>query len=325
MTDEIENEVDETAEKAKALGKEIGVVEEDEPDFEIIEEDDSSLAKNKEAAPADRDKKEREKLSNRDKRLLRKKKINEVISGKDALIQQQAERLAALEARQAEIDGRLSGINKAEIEKSYSDTQAIYAQAERDHDTAFAEGDAAKARQALVAMKEAGDRMNQLRGVYQQLPAQGAAQQQAAPAQNPRKIADDKARAWLQQNSWYSATGTDKDSIVAQRLSQELINDGYDPKSDDFWDELDSKLDQAGVGAAEEDEAEEEIIEKPKRRSTPPVSGGSARGDLKTKRTITLPTSYIEKMKREAPEIWNDPARRSRLLKERERILRENS
>lgn len=322
--DEIEEtEVDETAEKAKAIGKDIGVEKEKKPDdtgdeYEIQEEPDERIAK-KRSDPED--KKEREKLSNREKRLLRKKRINEKFSEKDAIIEAQAARLAALEAKAAQIDGRLHGINRAEVDKALLETQTVYAQAEAAHDAAFTEGDPAKARRALVTMKEADDRYRQLQGLKQKL------EHTPESPQEPREIVldpiiTDKRREWEKRNTWYDAKGSDTDSEVAKAVAGALVKAGYDPKTDDFWDELDERL-EGKISETEEPEEEiEEEAPKIKRRSAPPVGGGSARGDLKGKKTITLPTSYINTLK--ANGIYDDPVRMKKILADRARILKES-
>src|SRR6202000_2382730 len=134
---EIEDkEIDATEEKAKVIGKEIGVEENDTPDYDIQEEDDERLAKDRHGESKE-EAKEREKLSNRDKRQLRKKKINEKFNEKDAIIRAQQEKLEQFERRFAEVDNRLSGINRAEVDKAINDTAAMFSKAEQDSHAAF--------------------------------------------------------------------------------------------------------------------------------------------------------------------------------------------
>lgn len=324
MTTEHEDEIDAVEEKAKAIGKEIGVEEEEIPEFEIEEEDDSDAPVAKETAKAKEERVERDKLTNRDKRQLRKKKINDKFSEKDAIIAAQSSRLEELERRQNASDARWQGVNKAEVDKAINDTAAIYEKAKKDSLEAFNEGDGAKHLLALETMKNADDRYKQLHGMKQNIeraPAANSATNGQAK-QDPRVTK--KLKEWEARNDWYDPASGDADSAVTQTIAGVLIQEGFDPKSEEYWDELDERITKYmpdKLGAVDEDEDE---IPSPRKRSAPPVSGGAKRGDVGGKRTIKLPTSYIEKMKREAPEIWNDPKRRAKLLNDRARILKEN-
>lgn len=311
-----EDEVDDTAEKAKEIGKEIGVVDdknkEDVPDYVIQEEPDERIAKERESKP------ERPQLTNKEKRELRKRRISEKFNEKDAIIAAQQQQLEQLNRRMSEVDGRLSGINQAELQKAYNDTTAAFAQAERDHAAAFSEGDGARATQAMRVMYEAQRRIEQIETINQQI--QQPTRQPAAPQVDTLVVT--KATAWARRNSWYDASGKDADSEVAKAISGALANEGYDPKSDDFWDELDERLEKyipERIAAHEEEESEAPV--RARKRTAPPVGGGSNRGDIRGKKAISLPTSYINTLK--ANGIWDDPKRRNKVLAERDRILRE--
>jgi hypothetical protein len=93
---DIENdEIDATAEKAKDIGKELEVKDgldgkEALPDYEVIEEDDKPLAKERDT------KQERKQLTNKEKRDLRKKRVQEKFQQKDAIIENSNHRLINL-------------------------------------------------------------------------------------------------------------------------------------------------------------------------------------------------------------------------------------
>jgi len=64
---------------------------------------------------------------------------------------------------------------------------------------------------------------------------------QAAPA--PNKAQQD----WLARNPWYDTKEYDTQSDIAFTLSEKLKREGYDPRSDEFWEEIDSRMADAGV------------------------------------------------------------------------------
>jgi hypothetical protein len=111
------------------------------------------------------------------------------------------------------------------------------------------------------------------------------------------------------------------------------VRDGFDPQSDDYWDELDDRLSTKGIGDAQDDDYDDQqsqsqsqrerqtVREKPQRRS-PPVGGGNGRGDLGAGKTaVTLPTVFINALKEAG--IWDDQKRRSRAIQEHLRIKAE--
>lgn len=348
-----EVEVDETENKAREIGKQMGAVEdknpEEEEEYEIEasddEDDDRKLGKNKERDESGAEKRaEREKLSNREKRHLRNKKRHEKFAEKDQRIAAAEERARAAEEKAAkleewrkETDSRLHGINKSEVERAFNEAQRTFQIAEQDSLTAFSEGDGVRHLRAIQAMKEADDRMKLLRDTYAKLgdteTKQSVQEEDTRPKHDPRVV--NQANKWASRNDWYDPSGADEDSAIAKALAGVLANEGWDPTNKDFWDELDERLEaklQTGKKNQNEDEdedfeeeEEEDIRPQKKRRAAPPVNGSTKRGDsLNGKKTIRLPTAYVERMKREAPEIWNDPKRRKKLLDDRARILRES-
>jgi hypothetical protein len=300
-------EVDDTAEKAKEIGRELGAKEDDLPDYEVIEEtEDKPLAKERE----DRPKIERKQLTNKEKRDLRKKRVQEKFQAKDAIIEQQQTQINQLVGRLNEFEGRLSNVDRAKVDDLLAQSIASFTQAEKDHMDAFKEGDGEKATRAMRTMYDAQKRIDQLQPMKKQLEAQPSQPQREQPSVDP--IITRKANEWAKKHDWYRADGSDEDSEIAKAISAKMVNEGFDPKSDDFWDELDDRLDKRGIGVQEEDD-EEEIEEKsvPKRRA-PPVSGSTKRSDASGRVQVTLPTAYINHLKDKG--WWDDPVMKKKMI-----------
>jgi hypothetical protein len=332
MADEQEieqDEVDTTAEKAKAIGKEIGVVEDKLPekldDYEIQEEDEK-IAKEREPKAELKDSK---KMTNREKRHARMNRIKQKLDTKDETIRQQQERIAQLENWKQQVDGRLTGIDRNAVEQAINETSAAYSQAERDHAAAFAEGDGVKATKAMKDMYAAQRHVEKLQGIKKQfetMPQQQVAQPNQNQPDNSALV--NKAKAWAERNTWYDPSGKDVDSEIAKAISGVLANEGYDPTTDDFWDELDERVAERlpeKFRAMNEDDEDEEIESAPKvavkRRTGPPINGNVNRSDLSNKKKITVPTAYLEKLKANG---ITDPARIKKIALDRARILRES-
>jgi hypothetical protein len=73
-----------------------------------------------------------------------------------------------------------------------------------------------------------------------------AATRQAQQPQQPIKAADPMverlARDWMERNPWYDPHGKDLDSEIAMKIDKRLTDEGFDPASEDYWDELDDRL-----------------------------------------------------------------------------------
>lgn len=319
-TQDIEqDEIDTTEEKAKAIGKEIGVADhkssEDIPDYDIQEEPDERIAKEREPRI---EKTERKQLSNKEKRQLRKQKISNLIDSKDAEIIRLKDENEQIKRWQQNVNSQLDGINKAEVDKAWDANINAFNKAEKDHADAFTEGDGAKATRAMREMYNAQRNIDQLQSVKQRID-KPVAQQPVQQSNQADPVVVHKAKTWAERNTWYNPNGTDVDSEIAKAISGVLANEGYDPKTDDFWDELDDRLSEKQIVPDEEDEPAPKTVRK---RTAPPLSGGANRGDLNGKKTITLPTSYINMLK--ANGIWDDVGRRNKIIADRERILRES-
>src|SRR5579859_46018 len=203
-----QQEIDTTKEKADNIGKEIGVQKDTLPDYDIKEDKDSAVEQDERIANEKLEskpiiKKERTQLTSKEKRDLRKRKLQEAFNEKDYIIKQQQERINDLARKQEEHEARLTGINKAEIEKAFNDTVAIFNKAKKDHADAFTEADGEKATAAMSVMYDAQRRIEQLQSL--------SAQSNNKPINNTNNQADNivvsKATAWAERNKWYNGTG----------------------------------------------------------------------------------------------------------------------
>lgn len=315
-----DDEIDETAQKALEIGKQLGIenpdkkVSGEEPeavDYEIEEADDDADDKRlaKERNP---DKAPRKPLSNKEKRELRKKRIADKFNEKDTEIQTLRSQLSNMASRQDQIDNRLSVADREKLDFAITNTAHQHQQAKKNYEAAFNEGDGAKATEAMSQMYETQKRYEQLQGVKQQYD-----RQPAAANNQPNAVLVTKAKAWADKHkTWYNPdlNSSDEDSVIARGISQALANEGLDPKSDKFWKEMDKRLIKRGIGNVDDtdedsedfqDDEDDKPAAKPRRRTSPPVGGGaSSRSDGAGRRKITLPTAYINTLKDNG--LWDD-------------------
>ncbi len=316
-----EVEVDDTAAKAAEIGKNLGVEKEkpaaEIPDYEIEEVPDEKIAKEREASAVS-PKKEHKRLTTKEKRELRKNNIDRKMGAKDEEIERL--RLENQQMRQwkEQTDNRLSTIDRAAVDKAWNDNVAAFNAAETLHTEAFQQGDGAKATKAMREMYNAQKNIDQLTALKQQLDKAPAREER--PAQNtnqPDPVMIKKAKSWAERHDWYNPDGTDEDSEIAKALSGVLAAEGYDPKSDDFWDELDDRVkERLPHKFAKDDELDEEDETPPAKvapkRAAPPIASGQTRTTPKGKIAVQLPTAFINTLKENG--IWDDKEKRARVI-----------
>lgn len=311
-----------TEEKAAAIGGKEVVAEPEEkiPDYDVTEdtgEDTEKEEKEEDDKPLGKSREDHKQLSNREKRQLRKKRLAEKFDAKDAIIKQQAQQLNDLAARLNDVDGKLSQVDQESLQRAWNETQAQFQAAEQEHASAFSTGDGAKATLAMRKMYDAQKRLDELQAI-------NARNQNVQPKQQSNKqdaVVVNRAKEWAEKNTWFKNGGSDDDSAIADAIASKLVKEGYDPRSDDYWDELDDRLSQKGIGSQEDEEdqtqsqreRQEEDI-KPAKRRSPPINGGGGRGDFGAGKTaITLPTAYIQTLKDNG--YWEDKPTRDRMIK----------
>jgi len=63
---------------------------------------------------------------------------------------------------------------------------------------------------------------------------------QEAGAVNPKLMK--LANSWMEKNDWYSPDSNDEDTAIAKIVDNRLVSEGWNPETQDYWDELDTRL-----------------------------------------------------------------------------------
>ena len=50
------------------------------------------------------------------------------------------------------------------------------------------------------------------------------------------------ATEWMEENPWYDPNGKNMESKIAISIDNALVEEGYDPRSEDYWDELSERV-----------------------------------------------------------------------------------
>jgi hypothetical protein len=128
---------------------------------------------------------------------------------------------------------------KEEIQRRVESAKSSFSRAfdDGDKDTLVKSQSDLSEAQAELKMLEYAVLMNQSRGTTQT----DVSQPQATPQRaQPQKPLDEGAVDWAEKNEWF---GKDKiGTTIALAMDQSLKEEGFDPRDDDFYEELDKRL-----------------------------------------------------------------------------------
>jgi hypothetical protein len=225
--------------------------------------------------------------------------------------QQLAERLAHLEKR-------TSGAELARVDKAIDDTevQIEYAKMKMREAVANQDGDAVVKAQEL--MYESQRKVESLKSIKDQATRQMS--QPPKPTMNvPDPSVQRNAAAWMERNKWYDPQAKDMDSEIAQRLDKKLTDEGYDPSTQEYWEELDDRVAKYLPHRMESDMGKKK--DKPKYRSIQTSSGresASSSGGV----DFRLSADRVQAIKDMG--AWDNPDQRAKMIKSYAKYDREN-
>jgi len=234
-------------------------------------------------------------------------------------------RLQAIQRENEELRNRLSRVEQktqaydvGRIEKAIEDQQVRmeYARMKLAEATGSGDGDGAVKAQELLY--EARDSLRQLDALRRQAnqPAQPA-----APAVD--YTVQRHATTWIERNSWYKPDLSDTDSKIAKVIDEDLVKEGWNPGTDDYWDELDSRL-QKRLPHRYNDSSDKRDTDRRTPRNTVGSSGREASAAYGgTNRTFTLTAEQVRAMKDAG--MWDNPEKRAKMIKRYAAESRNNS
>jgi hypothetical protein len=148
----------------------------------------------------------------------------------------------------------------------------------------------------------------------------------SSETQKGRKPADQ----WIEdRGDWYRQEGFEKATRLANRLDRELFKEGYDPETEEYFEELDRRIkaqmpdlydEDAGLSADEDTEDRGE--RKRKRSPVAPVDGDTSRHRGRRGSKVQLGEADFDNMRRfgldtNDPEVLKEYARNKREAEQR--------
>jgi hypothetical protein len=231
-------------------------------------------------------------------------------------------KLALLERQNQELLERLSAVERkthsadiARIDKAIEDTalRLQYAKAKIAEATNMQDGEAlAKAQEMWYEARQQVDTLNNLKKT-------------AVQPQKQQNIPDPRlqrnAANWMERNSWYKPDNKDMDSKIAKQVDEELTSEGWDPTREDYWEELDNRLQQYLPHRYNRNN-DEVPSARSKPRSVVTGSGRESSTRAGGSNTFTLNAEQVRAMKDAG--YWDDPEKRNRMIKRYAQEARKN-
>lgn len=248
----------------------------------------------------------------REERKNKKKRGHEREQAKDRLISSLQMQLQDVSTRLAQVDKRQSGTDFAKLEEELNQAIATANEAKEHLKNAAKDNDGEGVAEATDLYYTARRRAEFLAGVKQKV-VKGAGQ---SGEQLDSRIVQNASK-WMNSNSWYRHGGTDTDSVITKAVDDQLVRDGYDPRTPEYWDELNDRL---------AEKLPHRFKGKPQNRNnTPPVSGSdkdSPSGGVKTPGKFLLSAARVQALKDSG--VWDDPEARARMIERYRKYDKEN-
>lgn len=270
------DEDDESSESGDEESSENGSVEE-EDDREAIRARRREERRQKKEAQKDR-----EASARREKEALRRE--NETL----------AQRLAILERRS-------TGSEMAQLDTAIEQTQRASVYLKEQIKLATEANDGATVADATEKLYKASRYLEHLSNIKQNASRQ--VQQQAS--HSPIDPATRRhAEGWMTRHNWYDPSGSNPDSKVALTIDQSLAEEGWDPRQQEYWEELDSRLKKYLPHRYQGTQ---------KRTTTSPVTGSGRESGGTNGGAWVLSKERVQAIKEAG--AWDDVAKRDKMIR----------
>ena len=229
------------------------------------------------------------------------KKTNEEKDQRLTLLQRQNQELME---RLAVIEQKTHSSDLARLEKAIEEEELRqnYHAAKMREATNNSDGSAfVKAQEAWY---ESRRKVEAMKGVKTEA-ARNMTQENQAVDPRLKRLAND----WMENNPWYDPNGEDEDSQIAKVIDQRLMKEGWNPATEEYWEELDNRL-QKRLSHRYNENQDDNQRRKPRSVVTSSAresSGGSNRN------TFVLQPEQVRAMKDAG--FWDDPTLRNKMIK----------
>jgi len=219
------------------------------------------------------------------------------------------QRLQLLQRQNEELQERLAVVERkthagelAKIDKSIEDQELRlnYARQKMAEATNAQDGEAfTRAQEMWYESRQQLEAMRNLKRAAAQ-----PRQQNSLPDPRVQRM----AAQWIERNEWYDPNHRDTDSRIAKQIDEELTAQGMNPATEDYWDELDSRLQR--YLPHRYNQRNDVVRSKPRNIVT---SAGRESSSSTGRNSFTLSPDQVRAMKDAG--FWDDPSKRNKMIK----------
>lgn len=143
-----------------------------------------------------------------------------------------------LAERLALVEKRTSGAELARVDKAIEDASVQVEFAKLKMNEALTAQNGVEHARAIESWFESRRKLESLQAMKD-----AASKQNSQPQQNiPDPVVKEMATRWMERNAWYDPEGKNIESGIAQRFDKQLHDEGFDPTSEEYWEELDERM-----------------------------------------------------------------------------------
>lgn len=215
--------------------------------------------------------------------------------------------LAARDAIINELRTKVEGIERrgtsselAQLENAKKQAAQEYAYYKDQIRVATEAGNGAAVADATEKLLQSQQKFTQLQS-YEQAYKQRQAQPQPL---DPRLV--NHAQDWMARNKWYDPSGSDQDSRITLTLDQQLAQEGWDPTTPQYWEELSARIKKYLPHKVNRGTT---TVAKPKSV----VQGSGRESSTRGQNSYRLSAERVQAMKDAG--IWDDPKQRAEAVK----------
>ena len=258
----------------------------------------------------------------RNRRRAKKDLIRKTNEEKDIRLQQLARENEEFKRRLSEVESRTRQNDIARIDKGIEDSQVRYEYAKMKLAEAVNSNDGNSMVEAQELLNDAKQEIAQLQHIKRQA-SQNQQPQQRQEVNIPDPSIQRNAAEWMTRNSWYNPNSNDRDTRVAKKIDEVLVEEGWDPKDPDYWDELDSRLQKSLPHRYNVATDNNSVVRKPRNtvassgRETSAAFGGNNRSQF------VLSPERVKAMKEAG--AWDNPERKKSMVANFMKYDRENA
>ena len=253
----------------------------------------------------------------RQKRKARKEYHRNVEQEKNVKIQHLERQNQELLERMAVLEKKSHGTELARLNKAIEDQHARIAFAKQKISEATATGNGDLLTNAQEMWFEARRNAEALENIKKK----ATAPRPQRTIQAPDPAVQNFAKQWMSNNDWYDPQGRDADSKIALTIDAALAEEGYNPQSADFWEELDNRLQKYLPHRYTGSTNERPSQRKP--RNVVTSSGREAVSSSGGRNVFTLNPDQVRAMKDAG--MWDDPDKRARMIARYAKEARQNN